>query len=223
VARIELHLHTAEHSRCGKDAARDMVRRAYKRGLDGVALTDHHYLWSDAEVAELRRRSAVPRSFSIIPGQECTTSNVGDVLVFGPRAVLRPGTSVGAIRKQYPNAAIVVAHPYRYGRPTDRLLMHPAVDAIEILNPNHSPRAIQVAMQDWWRLGFVATAGSDAHRLDHIGVYPTLFDHQPRSVRGLVNELRAGRCGFSMPQGLIAGAGATTKRRPGRLQPVSIR
>jgi predicted metal-dependent phosphoesterase TrpH len=192
--RIELHLHTAEHSRCGKVSARGMIRYAYEHGLHGVALTDHHYLWSQDEVEELRRRARVPQSFGIFRGQECTTRNVGDVLIFGAHVTVRQGTPVEAIRSRYPHAAIVVAHPYRYARPTDRLLTYDGVDAIEVLHPSYSPRVTRLALEDWRRLGFTATGSSDAHRLEHIGVHPTRFERLPLTLGGLVTELRAGRC-----------------------------
>ena len=37
----ELHLHTAETSRCGNSSAKDMVRDYYERGFSGVVVTDH--------------------------------------------------------------------------------------------------------------------------------------------------------------------------------------
>lgn len=37
----ELHLHTAETSRCGRSSARDMVRDYYEKGFSGVVITDH--------------------------------------------------------------------------------------------------------------------------------------------------------------------------------------
>lgn len=37
----ELHLHTAETSRCGRSSAKDMVRDYYDRGFSGIVVTDH--------------------------------------------------------------------------------------------------------------------------------------------------------------------------------------
>ena len=37
----EIHLHTAESSRCGRSSARDMIRDYHDRGFAGVAVTDH--------------------------------------------------------------------------------------------------------------------------------------------------------------------------------------
>ena len=37
----ELHMHTAETSRCGRSSARDMVRAYAEKGFSGVVITDH--------------------------------------------------------------------------------------------------------------------------------------------------------------------------------------
>ena len=36
----ELHLHTAETSRCGKSSARDMIRAYCDKGFSGVVVTE---------------------------------------------------------------------------------------------------------------------------------------------------------------------------------------
>ena len=37
----ELHMHTAETSKCGRSSARDMVKAYYDKGFSGVVITDH--------------------------------------------------------------------------------------------------------------------------------------------------------------------------------------
>lgn len=37
----ELHLHTAETSRCGRSPAADMVKAYYDKGFSGIVVTDH--------------------------------------------------------------------------------------------------------------------------------------------------------------------------------------
>ena len=37
----ELHLHTAETSRCGRSPARDMIKEYADRGFSGLVVTDH--------------------------------------------------------------------------------------------------------------------------------------------------------------------------------------
>lgn len=191
---LELHLHTRPRSSCSHLDPVDAVRLVLRKGLQGLVITEHHALWSEEELAALSRRVGVPRGFVLLAAQE-VSSDRGHVLVYGARKAIPEGTSVEAIRRAWPAAALVLAHPWRHERqPSEVRLTDPLFDAVEILNSNHSARANVRALEDWHRLRFVAIAGSDAHAGDTVGRYPTLLDHPVTDVDGLAREIRAGRC-----------------------------
>ena len=99
---LELHCHTAEHSRCSVVGAVDLIRQVHAKGLQGLVFTDHHYLWPADELRVVRRAAGVPDYFLIFSGQEVTTAEYGDVLVYGaPRTIAR-GTTLKTIRARYP-------------------------------------------------------------------------------------------------------------------------
>ncbi len=53
--KFDLHMHTTRHS---PDSDMDpfvMCRQAREIGLDGVVITEHDWLWTEPELAELRR------------------------------------------------------------------------------------------------------------------------------------------------------------------------
>lgn len=192
---IEMHAHSREHSRCSGVAAADLVRQVFSKGLQGIVLTDHHYLWSEEELHSLRLAAAVPDHFLIMTGQEVRTGDVGDVLVYGAGSILERGVSLSGIRERFPDAALVWAHPYRTGRmPPDPSLLLPELDAVEIFSSNHSVRENSRALRDWHRLRFTAIGGTDTHGNGYAGLYPTHFDHPVRTVAELATEIRAGRC-----------------------------
>lgn len=192
---IEMHAHTSEHSACSIVSAVDLVRHVHAKGLQGIVLTDHHYFWSDEEITALHRTAGVPSHFLILPGQEVTTDDFGDVLVYGADRSLHYGMSMAEIRGLYPDAALVWAHPYRGGRiPPDEALCHPALDGVEIFNSNHTVRGNSRGLRDWHRLRFTAISGTDTHGVTYAGTYPTLFDHPFKSIRDIAVEIRAGRC-----------------------------
>jgi predicted metal-dependent phosphoesterase TrpH len=66
---VEMHCHTAEHSPCSHGAAVDLVRRIYEAGIQVIVLTDHHYRWTEEELAD--RRST--RWFRRNRPRPCTT------------------------------------------------------------------------------------------------------------------------------------------------------
>lgn len=192
---LEMHAHTSEFSPCSHVTAVELVRQVFVRGLQGIVLTDHHHLWPAVDIQALRRAAEVPDHFLILSGQEISTSDFGDVLVYGvPKALLKH-TPVRKIRAQYPEAALVWAHPYRDNRiPADEKLLNPAIDAIEIFNSNHTVRGNSRALNDWHRLRFTAVAGTDTHGKSYAGTYPTIFDHPVNTLEELVREIRHGRC-----------------------------
>lgn len=192
---LEMHCHTAEKSACSSVSAVDLVRRVQARGLQGIVLTDHHALWHPDELRVVRRNAGVPDHFLILAAQEVTTADHGDVLVYGAAAPLARRTRLQDIRRQWPKAALVLAHAYRKGRrPVDGLLTDPLLDGIEIFSSNHGVAENSRGLADWHRLRFTAIAGTDTHGSQYAGAYPTIFDHPLADMDELAAELRAGRC-----------------------------
>jgi aminoglycoside phosphotransferase (APT) family kinase protein len=192
---IEMHCHTAQHSPCSSIAAAELVRQVAARGLQGIVLTDHHYLWTGEELRALRREAGVADHFLVASGQEVKTAELGDVLVYGAGKSFPPGTPLAEIRRLYPGAALVLAHPYRGTKtPGPDKLLHPLLDGVEIFNSNHTVRGNSQGLRDWHLHRFTALAGSDTHGTGYGGIYPTLFDHPPADIHDLAREIRSGRC-----------------------------
>jgi len=192
---IEMHAHTSEHSNCSNVRAVDLIRRLHAKGFDGLVITDHHYLWEPEEIREVKRNSAVPDTFLVFSGQEVSTRDTGDVLVYGADSTIAPGSSLPEIRTRYPEAALVLAHPYRNGRsPAPDHLLNPHVDAVEIFNSNHTVSENSRGLKDWRRHKFTAIGGTDTHGASYAGTYPTVFDHPLESMTALAEALKKGRC-----------------------------
>ncbi len=194
ISLIEIHCHTKEHSPCSEIYAKDLIARAIDKRLNGVVLTDHHYLWGEDELQELREVTGCRDDFVVLSGQEVTTRDFDDVLVYGATECFPYGASLNHIRSQSPEAAIVWAHPYRgIKRPGPDKLFAPELDAVEIFNRNHRLSQNIYAYKEWQNWGFVATAGTDVHD-ENIGVFPCAFDDEIRSISGLSLAIKNGRC-----------------------------
>ena len=192
---LEMHCHTAEHSSCSHASAAEIAQRNFDIGLHGTVLTDHHYFWPPEEIEELRRKLKVPDYYLILSGQEVTTPELGDVLVYGADVAIEKGTRLASIRNHIPEAAIVWAHPFRHENiPIRDNLFHPLIDGIEIFSSNHTVVESNRGLRNWHDLKFTAIAGTDTHALSYTGLYPTIFDHPILTVRELALEIRAGRC-----------------------------
>ena len=207
---LEMHCHTTEHSSCSQARARDIVQRNFELGLQGTVLTDHHYLWPPEALKKLREKVKVPHHYLILSGQEVTTPELGDVLVYGAQVSLQKGSSLKTIRRRYPEAAIIWAHPYRHENiPSRHLLLHPMIDGVEIFNSNHTVAESNHGLQDWHRYKFTALAGTDTHALSIAGLYSTVFDHPVETMSELAREIRAGRCRPSLQEIPRSGSSST--------------
>lgn len=192
---FEMHCHTAEHSQCSKVGAAELAQRNFEAGLQGMVLTDHHYLWTRDEIVQLRRKIEVPDHFLILAGQEVRTPERGDVLVYGADMSIASGTSLGEIARRFPRAALVWAHPYRgEKRPAVAGFVDPHLAGVEIFSSNHSVTESHRALRDWHRHKFTAIAGTDTHAPSYAALYPTVFDHPVATIEEMAEEIRAGRC-----------------------------
>jgi 3',5'-nucleoside bisphosphate phosphatase len=192
----EMHCHSSEHSACSHVCAVDLIRKAAQLGLQGLVLTDHHYFWPDEELLTTRNRAGIPDDFILLSGQEISTSDFGDVLLFGPKqTVEKQELKLSELRNRFPEAAIVWAHPYRYkSDPSPERLLSGLIDAVEVINNNHTILRNVHALEDWHDLKFTATAGTDTHSDEYTGSFPTVFDHPFGTLEELAAEIRAGRC-----------------------------
>ncbi len=164
--KIDLHAHTW-HSHDSPVSPERLVRAAKRRGLDGIAVTNHgRFAGHDAA------QEAGGPDFHVIPGEE-VYSSAGEIIGLFLRDEIRNGLSpeetCAAIRAQ--GGVVVIPHPYdRYrkgaiGEATlDRLVGAGLVDAIEVFNGR------MVAPMDNWAAKKYAdahhiamTVGSDAH------------------------------------------------------------
>lgn len=171
--RLDLHVHTTYSfdSTIEPAGLREICR---KRGLDGVAVTDHDSLRGSLEFA-----AELP-DLIIVPGSEIRSAE-GEIIGLFLSEDVPPGLTapetMRRIREQ--GGLVLMPHPFdivKLRRMTSRRLeeLRGEIDAIEALNGK--PR--------WWlanrsagrfaaRFDLPVTAGSDAHKEDHVGLLYT--------------------------------------------------
>lgn len=192
---IEIHTHTAEHSPCSMITAAELVVGIHEKGASGLVLTDHHYLWPEEEIEKLRSSLRIHDNFLILSGQEVFTTDFGDILVYGADESITQRISLAALRRRYPSAALVWAHPYRGGqRPSTIELFNADLDAIEILNPRQRDHENAKGMEEWQQWGFVATSGSDIHEKDFAAFYPVFLERSIGNINDLASCIKQGLC-----------------------------
>lgn len=196
---LDLHVHTMRYSSCSKIHPVHLPFTASLFGLDGFAITEHNYLWSDEEIQELKRDTHI-NDIIILRGQEIRTYNEngpeGDILVFGyPDTIECPITSKELIDKVHgENAVAIAAHPFRDYFGLGDKVYDLDLDGIEIYNSNHSASCSRKASSANDSLSLAGIGASDAHDIIELGHFLTEFTQPITNESELVQEIRAKRC-----------------------------
>jgi hypothetical protein len=190
---IDLHVHTDRYSTCGRSSPEAMIERAAEIGLDALVFTEHNLHWPGHELAALQARYPGVRLYT---GTELTSADGDDFLVYGltNRDVVGAGMEAAEIlrtaRRQ--GAAVILAHPYRYRDAVPQEIHTQPVDAIEIMSSNIYKYSHLRAVTLAGALGAVATAASDGHHVDMLGLYALEVDRLPEDERALVDLIKSG-------------------------------
>lgn len=167
--RLDLHVHTVHSFDSTLDAA-GLLEACRRRGLAGVAVTDHDSLRGGLEFA------AELTQLVIIPGEEIRSAE-GEIIGLFLQEEIPPGLpareTMELIHRQ--GGLVVIPHPFDYvklKRMTARRLRELSrhIDALEALNgkPRYwgaNRRAAAFAA----RQALPVSAGSDAHRAEDVG------------------------------------------------------
>ncbi len=195
---FDLHLHTHYSAdACGSPEA--MVEAAKRRGLSGIAITDHN---TCEAVEHLTRKGLIlpdgqpVEGFLIVPGVEVSTAD-GHLLCLGttlPYMKGKPAAEVvAAIRER--GGVAVAPHPYDRFRAGIREEVLDDLDlaALETFNAAVSFKRFNREASDYAsRRGLAATAGSDAHHASAAGISSTAYDLQELSLAALLQTIPKG-------------------------------
>ena len=204
---IDLHTHSYPRSDDSFINVDELIDGSKKRGLDGICLTDHDAFWSYEELDKLSKK----HGFLVLGGSELNTDS-GHALVFGLSKYQFGMHKPKALRTfvDKSGGVIIGAHPYRrrfvidaannHGYSREDMIVKAAkddffniCDAIEGLNGRGKCLENDFSRDLADRLGLKISAGSDAHRLEQIGVAATEFYSKIECLSDLIAEIKLGR------------------------------
>lgn len=186
--KIDLHVHT-NHSD-SSSAVEDILDAARRKGLDGIAITDHDTIqgWLST--------SGLASDLLVIPGVEVNTKD-GHLLVLGvskppPKNLDAMAVSNYARRER---GVIIVPHPnVPFLSIREDVIKRIRPDAIETYNaklPFERIRNKNIKLAE--RLGLPQTGGSDAHTHKTVGDMYTVVEAGERSVDAVLDAIRKGK------------------------------
>jgi len=186
--KIDLHVHTT-YSYDALITPKELVFYAKKRGLDGVAVTDHDRIDGALKIAK-------ETDFLVVPGIEISSLN-GHIIGLDVDELVPPRLSVDETLDRIHEAGgiAVACHPITFFKESLKGHISSRFDAVEVINASAFPfnysvrRSGEIAS----RLGIARVGGSDAHYGPEIGYAYTLVNAESE-VDEVVNAVRKGLC-----------------------------
>ncbi len=182
--KFDLHVHT-EISKDAFTKVSELAQVTRRRGLDGIAITDHNSLCSNS-----------PNGTTTLPGIEISSAD-GHVIALGladavPRGLSAEETITDVHRK---GGLAIIPHPYDLFRSSvrpDRLTVHP--DAIEVFNASSFLHSItwKKALESARRAGLPMVAGSDSHIPQTVGSAYTIVESATLEPYAVMSAIRNG-------------------------------
>ena len=186
--KIDLHVHT-QYSYDSLITPKELVFYAKKRGLDGVAVTDHDRLDGALKIAK-------ETDFLIVPGMEISSLD-GHVIGLNLREPIPSRLGVDeTVDKIHELGGIAIAcHPITFFKESLEGYMNSKFDAVEVINSSAFPfnYSVRHGQKIASRLGIARVAGSDAHYGPEIGCAYTLVNAESE-VNEIVKAISKGLC-----------------------------
>jgi hypothetical protein len=171
--KIDCHCHTvySKHWLWGFDSLNtpeEMIKTAIKKGLNGLAITDHNNVKGSLVAEKIAKRY---KGFKIITGTEIKTDS-GEIIGMGIRENVPVFLSIEeTIEKIHDLGGIAVA-PHPFGNYLFRKCVKEnalKADAIEVFNATLTKSANNKALVLSKKFKTGKTAGSDAHSINEVG------------------------------------------------------
>ncbi|MCT8977435.1 PHP domain-containing protein [Clostridium sp. CX1] len=190
---IDTHIHESKYSLDSEISLKDIVKRAKEIGLDGVCITDHE----SNEIMEEAHEYSKSTGFLILVGAEILTYQ-GDILVFGlkdlPKKMLPAKELIELVHKN--KGVAISAHPYRNNNrgmgDYIKVAKSLGLNGVESFNGSTEPHQNLHAYSLATELNIPSIGSSDAHVIENIGKYATVFPNGIRDERDLIDAIKAG-------------------------------
>jgi len=189
---IDTHMHERTYSLDSKLSLEDIVKRAREMGLDGVCITDHE----SNQIMDRAYEYSKETGFLIVVGAEILTHE-GDITVFGLDKL--PSEKVHAQKlidmALRAGGVAMSAHPFRQNNRGmgNTIRDVNGLSGIEAFNgsttPHHNLYAYGLAAE----LNIPSFGASDAHTIDAIGRYATVFPGRIRDTKDFIEAVKEGR------------------------------
>lgn len=178
--KIDLHNHSY-YSNDGCSSLEKMIKTAKRKGLDGIAITDHNTTEGWEEAKEVAKKHEI----FLVLGQEIKTKKngkaTGDLLGLFLKEKIKSIDLNEAIKEiKAQNGIAVIPHPFHWFTPFKAGLekYSKIVDAIEVINARIPIKSVdKKALEFAEKRGLAIVASSDSHFSKDVGDAYTIADN----------------------------------------------
>ena len=187
---IDFHVHS-NYSPDSTLSPRKIIKTAKRKGLNGVAVTDHNTIEGGLEAFEIAKSE---KDFIVIIGAEIRT-NVGEVIgIFLSQEIQSREFSrvISEIKKQ--GGLVILPHPYRTFPDIVPSQVVATVDIIEGFNARMKNDSLNLKAQELaMKFRKPMVGGSDAHFAHEIGNGRTILANTPLQPDAIKKALLEGK------------------------------
>jgi len=185
--KLDLHVHSL-YSEDAIGRPEDILKTIQKRGLQGVAITDHNTV-----EGALKAKKLAPKNILVIPGIEVSTKQ-GHLLGLNITKVVPRNLSVEETVEHICSLGgiPIVPHLYRKmsGIKKDNLLrIYQKIPAMEVFNGCSLPKTNMKTAQTARELNLGGTGGSDTHDAVYAGYAYTVVQTTDCSIDTVLAEI----------------------------------
>lgn len=214
---VQLHLHTAEGSRCGRAGGAEMARACKDAGYSLMVVTDHffnantsakpHWRWPrkvDTLMAGYRAAKEEGDRIGLTvlfgwetmnDGPEFLTYGLGEDYLLKNPDLADLSAQEYLLRIERDGGFVTHAHPYREAFYIEPFVPpHSHLEAFEVYNAHQDDRHNAPALRDARKYGLIELAGSDAHSVDRVASGAMRLPYPVRDMDSLIAALRTRRC-----------------------------
>jgi predicted metal-dependent phosphoesterase TrpH len=185
--KLDLHIHS-QYSEDATGSPKEIIKLLQKKGLRGMAITDHNSIRGSLEALKLK-----PKDFVIIPGVEISTAD-GHLLALGIKENITRSLPVEeTVEKILDKGGIpIVPHLFRKmsGIKREKLeTIYKKTPAIEVFNGCSLPRTNRKTAKIAREFSLGGMGGSDAHDPLYVGYGYTITESTDMNINSILSEL----------------------------------
>ena len=190
---VDLHIHESKYSLDSHVSLEKIIEEAKRKGLDGIAITDH----DDMQIKEEAETLSKNLNYPIFVGVEYLTLE-GDIVAFGidkvPEGRIPAQEFINLVNEA--GGVCISAHPFRNNNRglENNLNTIRGLAGIEGFNGNTDKLSNLKAFETAKKIGIQAVGSSDAHHQHAVGRFATKLPFTVTNVAELIRAIKTNEC-----------------------------